>query len=49
MKQIKLVLISILLLVTMNVVAGTRPKSKKATEKTNHKTVTVTLVRWPYT
>ena len=49
MKPSKLFLIGVLLLLAMNAVAGTRPKSKKATEKTNHKTVTVTLVRWPYT
>ena len=49
MKQSKLFLIGILVLLTLNAVAGTRPKSKKAADKTNHKTVTVTLVRWPYT
>ena len=48
MKPSKLFLIGVLLL-AINAVSGTRPKSKKATEKTNHKTVTVTLVRWPYT
>jgi hypothetical protein len=49
MKHSKLFLIGVLLLLAMNTVAGTRPKGKKVTEKTNHKTVTVTLVRWPYT
>lgn len=49
MKHSKLFLIAVLLLLAVNAVAGTRPKSKKATEKTNRKTATVTLVRWPYT
>jgi hypothetical protein len=49
MKHGKLFLIGILVLLAMSAVAGTRVKSKKAADKTKHKTVTVTLVRWPYT
>lgn len=49
MKHSKPFFISILLLLAMNAVARTGPKSKKASDKTSVKTVTVTLVRWPYT